>query len=948
MNLRSSREEEEVISENVGEEVLNDEGIYKEKCVNVDSNGNDFEPDLNAEDNEGVFGTYVHKVYSSTEFDCNVHKSPLHNDEGIEGNNVSQISETGIEVVIFDEEIVQKGSEIWGLTICGQFVGYDMHISELRYNIRRMWGKFGIAEIDKWKNSFEIRMNKVEPKKLPVWVKIVNVPLEAWYVKRISAMASSLGKHIFMDSMTTAMCHKGTGNISYARVLVEMDLEKELKNEIKIQYVDKCKNVKGNKKFKLLMIENHLSVPIAKYLDMSYEIYSQKQSNRFGRMDMPENSRKEYRKKQAGADANVKKDKDQELIMLKERMIVDKYLNEKVQPTLYESFLWSKDMIKYFKERWERDIIKENTPTYMEDVLEANDERRDLWEEFIRDCRYVDGKPLCIASDINVTLYLNEHSSGSSVMTHEFLRKSYPVQEVEDYENLFQRKISNEVSLNMIADVSDYEIKKAMFDIEDFKAPVKEFFSSRRMLREINATLISLIPKVDTLNKVTDFRPIACCNVIYKCISKVITNKIKPILGMLVSNNQCAFIPERSIQDNILLTQEIMKGYNRKWGPKRVAIKIDLQKAYDTVSLSFLKSILKNFGFHDKMVDWIMVIKSALYEFSACSGLLPNNSKSTVFFGSLDEEEKREILNVIPFTTSKLPVRYLEVPLITKRLSVKDCVYLMDKIKSKIRNWKNKCESVKGKAKVAWKDVCRPKDQSEIGLKNLYIWNQALLSKHVWNIATKNDTLWVKWVHSVKLRGKSIWVISAEINDCWGWKNLLSKRDLIRNNVRHIIGNGNKTSMWFDNWTSEVLKTNLKSGATVQLIDVFYATMTEKTLIIYFLSALLLKNYGTSNIMSIIRRLAFVASIYNIWQERNRRIFKESKRSCDEVFKNMVEMIKNNLIGITVKDSLAVRDIERRWAITCKKIHFGKCPMNDSPSSLSLDPINEDVAIVWC
>ncbi|GJY31747.1 hypothetical protein Tco_0415242 [Tanacetum coccineum] len=101
-------------------------------------------PVLNDEDTEGVFGTDDHEVYSSTEFDCNVHKSPLQNDEGIKGNNVSQstnvklpnkksffyasmvksdeipnsldfipriVSETGIEVVIFDEKIVQKGSE---------------------------------------------------------------------------------------------------------------------------------------------------------------------------------------------------------------------------------------------------------------------------------------------------------------------------------------------------------------------------------------------------------------------------------------------------------------------------------------------------------------------------------------------------------------------------------------------------------------------------------------------------------------------------------------------------------------------------------------------------------------------------------------------------------------------------------------------------------------------
>ncbi|GJR43474.1 RNA-directed DNA polymerase, eukaryota, reverse transcriptase zinc-binding domain protein [Tanacetum coccineum] len=366
----------------------------------------------------------------------------------------------------------------------------------------------------------------------------------------------------------------------------------------------------------------------------------------------------------------------------------------------------------------------------------------------------------------------------------------------------------------MIAEVLDCEIKMAIFDIEDSKAPgpdgftaaffkkawkvigndfckaVKEFFRSGRMLGEINATLISLIPKVDTPNKVTDFRPIACCNVLYKCISKVITNRIKPVLGMLVSNNQCAFIPGRSIQDNILLTQELMKGYNRKGGPKRVAIKIDLHKAYDTVSWSFLKRILQYFGFHDKMMEWIMqcvttagftinvngdiigyfkggrglrqgdlispyvftlimkvfslmlkrqinnhprfeyhfgcksiklvhvcfaddllvmchgdsysvqVIKSALDEFSTCSGLLPNNSKSTVFFGSLNEEEKSDILNEIPFIAGKLPVRYLGVTLIAKRLSVKDCRCLLDKIKCKIGNWKNKCLSYAGRLQL--------------------------------------------------------------------------------------------------------------------------------------------------------------------------------------------------------------------------------------------------------
>ncbi|GJU22830.1 RNA-directed DNA polymerase, eukaryota, reverse transcriptase zinc-binding domain protein [Tanacetum coccineum] len=102
---------------------------------------------------------------------------------------------------------------------------------------------------------------------------------------------------------------------------------------------------------------------------------------------------------------------------------------------------------------------------------------------------------------------------------------------------------------------------------KDICCAIREFFITGKLLGELNATLVSLIPKVPIPNKVTNFRPISYCNVMYKCISKVITNRIKPVLGCLVSHNQIAFIQERHIQDNI---HEIMKGYNRKNGPHRV------------------------------------------------------------------------------------------------------------------------------------------------------------------------------------------------------------------------------------------------------------------------------------------------------------------------------------------------------------------------------------------
>ncbi|GJT28061.1 RNA-directed DNA polymerase, eukaryota, reverse transcriptase zinc-binding domain protein [Tanacetum coccineum] len=207
--------------------------------------------------------------------------------------------------------------------------------------------------------------------------------------------------------------------------------------------------------------------------------------------------------------------------------------------------------------------------------------------------------------------------------------------------DMFTTKLSREEANAMICPVSDMEIKQAMFDIDDDKAPgpdgftscffkkawniigsdicdaVREFFISGKLLKEVNATMISLIPKMNTPNKVSEFRPIACCNVLYKCISKILTNRIKSGLEKVVSINQSAFIPGRSIQDNILLTQELLKGYNRKNGPQRCALKIDLQKAYDTVSWSFLGECLKFFGFHGKMIDWIMTCVTTT-AFSLC------------------------------------------------------------------------------------------------------------------------------------------------------------------------------------------------------------------------------------------------------------------------------------------------------------------------------------------
>ena len=100
-----------------------------------------------------------------------------------------------------------------------------------------------------------------------------------------------------------------------------------------------------------------------------------------------------------------------------------------------------------------------------------------------------------------------------------------------------------------------------------------------------NDTHIVLIPKVKEPKKVTNFKPISLCNVVYKIASKAIANRLKKFLPSIISDTQSAFVHRRLIVDNILVAFEAMHHINQKKGGKLgdMALKLDMSKAYDRV-----------------------------------------------------------------------------------------------------------------------------------------------------------------------------------------------------------------------------------------------------------------------------------------------------------------------------------------------------------------------------
>ncbi|PWA51515.1 hypothetical protein CTI12_AA464830 [Artemisia annua] len=340
-----------------------------------------------------------------------------------------KVNENGEETILFDEDIVKKGRVKWQYTICGYFVGPNMLIHELRYHIRRIWSRFGLKEVivnasgvNLFKFQNEIGMNnvlnqgpwmvnnrplfvqkwnpeiglmKVEPTKLPLWIKMVNIPMEAWSVE--------------------------VGRADYARVLVEVEAEKQMRSKIKIEYIDMNKCLKGIKVVKVEydwkpeccshckvfghtfemsnvrqrtekeIQEKRVQDEFAPVQNRKKNVQQQNRSWQYRNNYNNNNQRQEYRKKNGENDkgkgvaqdnaststskaaSNGTSVKPDELRILKDRMVVDVYLNKKIQPTCAEVKNWTKDMEDYFNKQWDIDRLKEkeNEEMNVKDAMEA-------------------------------------------------------------------------------------------------------------------------------------------------------------------------------------------------------------------------------------------------------------------------------------------------------------------------------------------------------------------------------------------------------------------------------------------------------------------------------------------------------------------------------------------------------------------------------------------------
>ena len=155
-------------------------------------------------------------------------------------------------------------------------------------------------------------------------------------------------------------------------------------------------------------------------------------------------------------------------------------------------------------------------------------------------------------------------------------------------------------------------------------------FATKRIPSYLNHTLVTLILKRNGPEVLGHFRPISLCTTIYKMVSKIIINRIRPHVQHLVSPLQAAFIPGRKGLDNMIIAQEILHFMEKKKGRVgTMALKIDLEKAFDRLEWSFLREVLVHFNFPSNLIAIIMdCISSTFVSVLFNGGKLPTFSPS--------------------------------------------------------------------------------------------------------------------------------------------------------------------------------------------------------------------------------------------------------------------------------------------------------------------------------
>ncbi|XP_039068831.1 uncharacterized protein LOC120215147 [Hibiscus syriacus] len=318
--------------------------------------------------------------------------------------------------------------------------------------------------------------------------------------------------------------------------------------------------------------------------------------------------------------------------------------------------------------------------------------------------------------------------------------------------------------------------------------------------------------------------------------------------------------------------------------------------------------------------DSVMGVLSTLETFYKLSGLRLNAMKTELYACGVSDLVHGQIKAGTGFRVGNLPVRYLGVPLVTRKLTSKDCTSLgvirdVEKLCMRFF-WKGSDSSARG-ARVNWKQICLLKSEGGLGLRSLTDWSKSCCLLLIKKILAGEDSLWIAWVNSYCFRSVDFWHADYRAHFSW----ILAKMFKLRSeasslfcsisnwsqvNARWIWDNircrGEKVSwhrlVWFPghipnfSMISWMAISGFESRDHIfsdcaYVVGVWHAILHACALNLgplcwNDLVCWLLLNLKGKSLLVHILKLAWSGFIYFIWEERNHRLFRASLHSLDE------------------------------------------------------------------